>query len=200
MTATFDDALDPDLAVVELVSGRKATVLPLKTRQLLRMLRILTRGAGGLLLDYPLDFEDEEALTSQLLVVLVMAIPEAEDETIDFVKSIVEPADLEVSADKATQARNAEKRESLAREFDNPELDDLLSVVEAVFAQESDNLKSLGKRLRSLMGLARKTGEVKTEESEAVAAATIIVAESAARPRRKVAEIALVETEISESE
>lgn len=150
------DGIEPEPREVILASGVRVYVSPMKTRQLLRLLRIITRGAGSLIMQYPLDFNDEEALTSQLLALTVMAIPEAEDETIDFVRSIVEPAGLESGKDQATAKRNAVRYEELGQALENPELEDLMTVVEVVLGQERENLTSLGKRLTGLVRLARE--------------------------------------------
>lgn len=138
---------------VILLSGRAVLVQRLKTRQLMKLMKILTRGAGQLLGEMSFGGDDDDSL-AQLAGAVIFSIPEAEDETIEFVRSMVLPAGLiDPQRTKTDAAHNAELLETLAHEFDNPELEDLLSVVEAVVVAETPHLKALGKRLAAMLKL-----------------------------------------------
>lgn len=145
---------------ITLSTGTQLELEPLKARQFFRLLKIVTRGAGPLLMEYPLDLDDDQQLVIRLTALVAMSIPEAEDEAIDFIKSMCRPANLEESQDKAAQARNLEKYEQLSAELTNPEIDDLLMIIEAIIEREAPDLRSLGKRVRSLIDVARKAGQL----------------------------------------
>ena len=151
----------PDLPIRRTLStGFEIEYEELRARQFFKMLRILTRGAGPLMAEYPIDFNASgEELGQQLIVLLVMAIPEAEDEAIEFLKSMTKPAGLENARDDAARRRNIEKYNQLDIELDNPELEDLIDVITDIVQRESADLSGLGKRLRSLFTLAQKTGQ-----------------------------------------
>lgn len=174
MSAMTDEAVPADVTPVDevaiiipdlparrvLSTGFEIEYEELRARQFFKMLRILTRGAGPLMAEYPIDFNASgEELGQQLVVLLVMAIPEAEDEAIEFLKSMTKPAGLENARDDAARKRNIDKYNQLDIELDNPELEDLIDVITDIVQRESADLSGLGKRLRSLFSLAQKTGQ-----------------------------------------
>jgi hypothetical protein len=147
------DTVASDPSPLVLSSGLAVNVERLKTRQLMRLMKILTRGPGPALAD--LDFSNlgnNEEFAGQLLATVVFSIPEAEEETVDFVRSMVTPARLiEDPKTKAEFGSNEEAFERLFREMDNPEIDDLVSVLEIVIRTEAPHLVALGKRLALLI-------------------------------------------------
>src|SRR4051812_355314 len=85
------ERLDPQPVPGRFKSGTEFDVEPLKLRQFLALLRILTRGAGAALSMGGLSSRDTEDFARQLMAMLLFAIPEAEEETIMFIKSMVRP-------------------------------------------------------------------------------------------------------------
>jgi len=149
---------DPEPLVLS--TGTEVLVERLKTRQLMRLMKILTRGAGAALTD--LNFDDSTSrddFVAQLVMTVVFSIPEAEDETIDFVRSMVSPAGLIQGRglSKPENEINASKYAEVDAEFMNPELEDLVSVIERVANNERDHLTSLGKRLAVLLKTQQKS-------------------------------------------
>jgi hypothetical protein len=149
--------------VVELTTGFKVRVLPLKSRQFFKLLRIITHGAGGLLMNLNFSSEDtEEQFGAKLLALVGYAIPDAEDEVIEFLLSITEADGTKAGRrlSKEEKATNAELHENLLDELDNPELGDLVTLVEAIVTREASDLQALGKRLKQMFDLAKKTGQI----------------------------------------
>ena len=162
-TSNDTDLIESAPEPLVLSTGTEVLVERLKTRQLMRLMKILTRGAGAALTD--LNFDDstsQDDFVAQLVMTVVFSIPEAEDETIDFVRSMVSPAGLIVGRglSKNENEINASKFEALDADFDNPELEDLVSVIEAVARNERDHLTALGKRLAVLLKTQQKTQAV----------------------------------------
>lgn len=149
--------------VVELSTGTRVILQPLKARQFFKLLRIITHGAGGMLLNVDLNPNDSpEAFGAKLLALVGFAIPDAEQEVIDFLVAMVEPEGIKSGRNitKADRESNKELVESLVAEMDNPELEDLVTLVEAIVKRESEDLQALGKRLMAMFSLAEKTGQI----------------------------------------
>jgi hypothetical protein len=80
------DALTAEPKALALASGLEIEIERLKTRQLFKFVKIVTSGAGGLLGSLNLSSEgDSSEFAGQLLALTLVAIPEAEDEAIDFI-------------------------------------------------------------------------------------------------------------------
>lgn len=151
------DQLDPISSSITLTTGHTVEILPLKTRQLFRLMRIITRGGAGLLGTLKWS-EGAEAFTTQLLAIVVWAIPEAENEAIDFVKSLV----------AIPTGKDLPETAEIAVALENPDLDDLVSILEVVIRRDGPHVQALGKRLRSLLEAAVKTGQITPAEAEAM--------------------------------
>lgn len=152
------DTLASEPVAVRLESGTEILIERLKTRQLMRLLKIITRGAGDILgdLNFSADMEAEE-FTGQLLGAVVLSIPEAEEETIDFIKTMVLPANLIADPkSKPEKEINMERMVALSNELDNPELDDLVTILEQIITNEAQHMLALGKRLAVLLKLQQK--------------------------------------------
>lgn len=169
------DRLDPPSDLVALSDGRKVEIQRLKLRQLFRLLRIITRGGAGYL---PMlrealagatsDEDRAEAFGTQLIAIALIALPEAEDEAVEFIMSVVEPEGILPGRDKLSVKRNDELRQKLAEYLYNPEPEDAITIIEAVVDREKSDLVSLGKRLMASFKMAEKTGQLsdsKTSES-----------------------------------
>ena len=168
MTTTNPDteALVPDERIVTLTSGLKVRVLRIKLRQLLRLLKILAGGAGSAIQLFNESDDDEETATS-IMLALAMAIPEAEDETVDFIQSIVLPADFVEGRrlSKSQQAENEKLIEELSDELYNPELEDTLAIIEVVVKTEAPHIRELGKKLQVLFEAQTKSTEAKKKSA-----------------------------------
>jgi hypothetical protein len=159
------DRIDPQSEIVTLRCGIDVKVLPLRTRQLFKMLRIITHGAGQALSNAGLDFSQDAAVFMQKLIsVVLFSIPDAEQETIDFIQSMVEPAGL---VDKAPRDLSKQERETNVRlwtevntELWNPDPSDTLDLVERIVRREAKDIQALGNRVRGFLELASKTGQL----------------------------------------
>lgn len=154
---------------VALASGLEVVIQPLKARQFFKLLRIITHGAGGMLLNVKFSGDDTpEEFGAKLLALVGFAIPDAEDEVIDFLLAMVKPAG-EKSGRKLTKDELSENKrlaDELFEELYNPELEDLVTLVEAIVQREAEDLQALGKRLMAMFDLAKKTGQVPEELTE----------------------------------
>lgn len=150
------ERLDPQPTPMVLASGTLFDLEPLKLRQFLRLLRIVTRGAADILDSTRLDLDNPEEFVQTFLGMVLFSIPEAEEETIDFMKSMVKPRNLTGSPEKDIILVR-----ELAQEFDNPELEDTVTVVQCVIEREAEDLRALGKRLGTMLSVAQKMGATK---------------------------------------
>jgi hypothetical protein len=156
---------------MSLQSGMEVQVTRLKTRQFFRLLKVLTHGAGQALIQTSLNFNaDPGEFSSKLLMLVMFSIPDAEQEAIDFVQSMVRPKGLQdapfATLTDAQKEENQALWKKLGDELFNPELDDLVNICELVVKQESGDIQALGKRLAGLLKLAQKTGADKPGQPE----------------------------------
>jgi hypothetical protein len=143
----------PEPDVVELTSGSSVRVKPIKTRETFALLKILTRGAGPILTEFEFDRENPSVFQQQIATVLVMAIPEAMDEAIEFVQIMVEPVDptwVDRPRTKEQRKNNEDLLVELYEELENPEIDDLVAIIITIITNEAEHLLALGKRLTDL--------------------------------------------------
>ncbi|KAI4218496.1 MAG: hypothetical protein L6R40_008771 [Gallowayella cf. fulva] len=148
---------------VALSSGTEVLIQPLKARQFFKLLRIITHGAGGMLLNVQFSPGDTpEEFGAKLLALVGFAIPDAEDEVIDFLLAMVLPVGLKDgrTLSKTEKATNEDMKAALFEELYNPELEDLVTLIEAIVKREASDLQALGKRLMAMFELAKKTGQV----------------------------------------
>ena len=148
------DTLASEPSFLTLESGFEVNVVRLKTRQLFKLLKVITRGVGPVLSN--LSFSQEtstEEFTSTLLTAVLLAIPEAEDESIEFIRGMVEPANLiERPKSKPEKEVNAGLELELDDALtDNPELEDTVAIIERVIRVEAPHIQALGKRLAVLL-------------------------------------------------
>jgi hypothetical protein len=166
------DRLDHEPVTVKLSTGYEVGLQRLKTRQFFRLLKVLTRGVGPAMVQSGLDFaQDREAFGQNLLAMTLMAIPEAEQQFIEFLQSMCTPLGLHEAhgknrLDKQQLEDNSAALSELLEELHNPELDDLLDLAEAIVKQEAPEIQALGKRVASLLELAKKTGQLKDKSKE----------------------------------
>lgn len=154
--------------LVELSDGSNVLLEELKLRQFLRLLRIVTEGTppGALANGLETLSADDGNFGANLLVMVMLGIPNAEDAVINFLASMVRPVGLvggpggkprskmtkqELERDEAAYADLEEK-------LQNPDLEDTLILIEAIFKRSASDFGALGKRLASMFEVAKKTG------------------------------------------
>lgn len=136
---------------VTLSNGLEVDINRLKTRETMKLLRILTRGAGYALSTFNLT-DGEQEFAEQLMVAVVFAIPEAENETIEFIQAMASPSKLIMGAkSKAEKEINEELVTKYDEALTNPELEDLIVILEKVVQNEAPHIEALGKRIGLLM-------------------------------------------------
>jgi hypothetical protein len=160
------DRIDPQPREVKLSTGFSVELARLRTRQFFRLLRILTHGAGPALTQAQLNFDGEASeFAARLLTLVVMSIPDAEEETIRFLASMTRPVGVvdkpATQLTKQEAAANKALWDQFGEEMHNPDLTDLLDLTEAIIEQESPELQALGKKLRTMFALFQKTGQDK---------------------------------------
>jgi hypothetical protein len=165
MTAENElDVLVPESFEVRLSDGTYVEIQELKTIQLLRLLKIVTRGGGSMFLELDIDFgDDPETFGGKLVALVLMSVPEAEDETLAFLRAMVRPVGLIEgrSLSKDDQARNDALWASVGTALVNPPIEDTIDIVEAIVRRVAPDVQSLGKRLRHLwatLNPGKKTG------------------------------------------
>jgi len=145
----------PPTGPLRLESGTEVDIVPLRLRETMKLLQIVTHPTAGFLgtLFEGLDLEDGAAFAQTLLTVFVMAIPDAIEETVTFIQAMCRPVGLDDIADPKERLA---AQQLLTAELHNPSLDDAASVIIRVIERESEDLRALGKRLASAISLARK--------------------------------------------
>lgn len=139
---------------LHLVSGTPIKVNRLRTRELMALLRILTRGAADVLTNLRFDESTTEAdFTGTLIAGIILAIPEAENETVNFLNVMVTHADIKEGIRLSRQeiANNVELENSLREELDNPELEDTITILSEIIKTEASHMMALGKQLGVLI-------------------------------------------------
>lgn len=120
------------------VNGIECRVNRLKTREFLALMRVLTAGLGPGLGQVELDFSDGETVGRDLTALMLLAIPNATAEFSVFLASIVSPVDGGKAGEIAKYMH------------DNPELDVMIEVFEAMAIQEKDDLAGLLGKARAM--------------------------------------------------
>ncbi len=164
-------AILPEDERVKLSSGTFVLLESLKMRQFFRLMRIVTHGAGPAIARMNFDVNGSaEEFTQQLVTLILFAIPDAEDETVDFLMSMVKPDGLieNRALNKADKERNSELIENLRKELDNPEPEDFVTLIESIVKREAGDLQALGKRVVKMFQTAQKVGVAPSLTSPAV--------------------------------
>ena len=147
------DTISSDPIPLTLESGFEIKIERLKTRALMALLKILTRGAAEVLGTLSFNSESsQEEFTGQLLAAVVLAIPEAEDETVEFIQRMVSPAGIkEGRLSKAEIQENVELEMTLRNELYDPEIGDLITIVSEIVTNEAPHIRALGNQLGVLL-------------------------------------------------
>lgn len=160
------DAILAEPQQITLESGLPINVLRIRTRATMSLLKILTRGAGEALATIRFgEGVSQEEFTGQLLGAVILSIPEAEDETIEFINRVVEPANLHTGTrlTAGDKEYNADQEAILAAELDDPSLDDLVTILSEIVKIEGPHIMALGKRLAAILPTALKTEQTKDQ-------------------------------------
>lgn len=130
----------------------------LRTRQLFKFLKIITVGAGGALAGLQISADTDVAeLTQTLIGILIVSIPDAEDEAIDFIRSMVKPLNLvDPERSKADRERNVELYTELYTLLNNPDPEDTIALLVRIVQNEAPNMVALGKQIAALLPSAAK--------------------------------------------
>jgi hypothetical protein len=159
------DRIDPQPAECKLSTGFALEVVRMRTRQFFRLLRVLTHGAGPALMQSSLNFDSDDPgqFAAKLLTLTVMSIPDAEQEAIAYLASMCRPAGLTDKPASQLTKQESENNQVLWDRFNeemhNPDPADTIDLVEIIIRQEAPELQSLGKKLRQVFELFRKTGQ-----------------------------------------
>lgn len=160
------DRLDPQTVLCEFSTGFTVEVVRMRTRQFFRLLRILTHGAGPAMMQAGLNFNaDGREFVTQLLTLVVMSIPDAETEAVQFLASMCKPAGLiereGATLNKQENEANADLWKRHGEELHNPDLEDTIDLIELIVRQEAPELQALGKKLEKTFRLFQRTGQDK---------------------------------------
>lgn len=117
------------------IEGIEAQVKRIRTRELVLLVRVITKGVGPNLSRFDMSSKDQ---ATQSAALLIAALPEAIDEVLLFLREIV----VAVNPDEATR---------LTKAMHNPDLDALFDIVAMVIDQEWDDGKRLLGKARALI-------------------------------------------------
>lgn len=162
------DTIAAEDTPLTLESGFEVKVERLRTRATMSLLKILTRGAGAILSEIKVGADmDPVEFAGQLAGAVVLSIPEAEDETIEFINRMVSPAKLK-EGKRLTEAdliHNAKLDEQLREELDDPSLEDLETILYEIITNEAPHILALGKRLAVLLKAQQANATAKQKAS-----------------------------------
>lgn len=181
------DRIDPQPVLCEFTTGFTVEVVRMRTRQFFRLLRILTHGAGPAMMQAGLNFNAEGSeFVTQLLTLVVMSIPDAEQEAVQFLASMCKPAGLVerdgAALNKQETEANAELWKRHGEELHNPDLEDTIDLIELIVRQEAPELQALGKKLQKTFTLFRRTGQDK-EPKETEPSPEELASQAPSQPR-----------------
>jgi hypothetical protein len=137
----------PDLEVIlpptpEIsLNGMQCTVKPLKAREFFQLISIITSTLGsnaGEIFSRMGEKKDDEDFAAELLGVVLVAVPLAQDPFLRLIRDIVEPLDKE-------------EEDELREYLWNPDPSDVLDVIDAVLTNEQDNLANLVGKARAYL-------------------------------------------------
>lgn len=151
ITRLLEDPTQP----LMLTSGTVFRIKQMRLREMLRLLRIISYGATNMVDALDLNFDEPDEFVQTFVAMVIFAIPEAEDQTVDFLQSMVD-----IGHPTGNPKLDDTARLELAREMANPDLQEAVTIITAIVAHEGRDLAALGKRLRSLFAVANKMGQV----------------------------------------
>jgi hypothetical protein len=145
-TAPDDKAPDFEVILPEtgylIVDGMACRVRRLQTREVMAGVRCLVNSLGATAvsqIDFDLPFEEQR---NNIVGMLLVAAPDAADEVLELLASLVEPVD-------------SSRKDELAKIMRNPPPSVTLDVIEVVVKQEKDDFGALMGKARQLLGYAQ---------------------------------------------
>lgn len=161
MTTTPDETeviLDDPYLLHLPVADFDVKLSKIRTREALKLLRIIGAGAGPLIADMRITQDTApEELAESLIALLLVSITDAEDEVIDFIHALVNPVDLiDPVKTKEQREENVKKYTDLYTKLDNPEAGDTIAILTQVIRNEAPNFLALGKQLAAMLPSAAK--------------------------------------------
>lgn len=134
---------------VQLPSGMELEIVPMNLRETMKLLKIVTHGAGPILSQQfsSLDFDDPDDFAQALLGILIMSIGDAETELIEFLQSMCQPVGFDNIKDPK---KRAEVARQMLVELYNPSTDITIAILGRIVSQEAENLRGLGKKIGAL--------------------------------------------------
>lgn len=154
------EAILAEPTTLTLSNGLVVKVERLKTRATLALMRILTRGAGEFFRSEIGAFDPgSEEFQGQLIAAVLFSIPEAPDETIDFIRLMVKPAQLreEGRITPGDRAWNEDQWNALDEVLADPEIEDLIDVTVELVRNEAPHIAALGKKIAALIPTMRRS-------------------------------------------
>jgi hypothetical protein len=160
------DRIDPQPETCKLSTGLQVDIVRMRTRQFFRLLRVLTHGAGPALTQAQLDFSgDASEFAKKLLTLVLISIPDAENEAVQFLASMCRPSGVvdkpSSQLTKQEAAENTALWDRFNEDLHNPELEDTIDLIEIIVRQEAPELQALGKKLQRVFKLFQATGQDK---------------------------------------
>lgn len=143
MTAKKDiDTILPDVAVID-VEGIPARVNRIRMRELIMATRVIQKGIGGNLqsLNISTDMTTEDAIG-----LILVALPDAVDETMELLSTLIKPID-------------AAQHDELAKRLANPAPAVVMDAVAAIVEQEWDDWQELVGKGRALLAAYQKRSQ-----------------------------------------
>jgi len=126
------------------IAGITVKIRRMRTRELLKLMRIITVGMGSAISLIDWDTEDTSELTGQMTAVVLNALPHAPDEVIDFLNVMID-----------AEGRTLKERKALAEEMQNPDLEVTMLLIQIILETEAPELARLGKEA---VGWWKQTG------------------------------------------
>lgn len=153
----------PEFSQVVLSNGIKVSIFPLKARQFFKLMRIMTRGGSILMMtalvnDFGNMTVDEFA--SQLVGLLLYSVPEAPEATFEFLYSMIDMEPFQKSGKDGFEW--TKEGQAINALLNDPELEDVMTIIQQVVEDNKHDLSGLGKKIKSLFAVAEKTGQLKT--------------------------------------
>lgn len=129
----------PDAKPIE-VAGHPCTVRRLMTREVLMLGRVLTAGLGPAMANIDLQ---GPAAQNQMVAALMMAIPNAPDETIMFLRAVLDPVDPDDAGE-------------VMAVMGNPPFDVTMDIIVRMAEQEAETIQQLVGKGKAAVALLQK--------------------------------------------
>lgn len=162
--ATQDTVLDDEIErlipgpgePLELHDGTLVAIRPLKLKELLAAMKVVTRGATMSMgaLSFNIFQENTDRMVETLVALLINAFPEADVEFCEFLRVVVEPffPDNDATREEMTAA-HIHLDEILV---EDPDIGDALDILTVLFSREAKDMQRLGKKVSNAVQVFTK--------------------------------------------